>query len=153
VATRAAYEPDLTAGHYPALVLECYVPDLLGDLPAGAALGPGVIAVDPPSWGAIGLGAIQDVIQHAFGLVDLDRSAVELEALSPGRIGCPACPGRRDLGIALGEDPEYGPGIPDWLLNLILELGRAAKQPQAKSLAGALACAEPELRGGGHRRR
>jgi hypothetical protein len=245
VATAAEYEQELTAGRYPALVLEHRAPDLLGNMSAGAALGQGVIAADPPSWEPIGLGAIQDVVQHAFGLVDLDRSLVELEALSPGLMGCPACQGRRfgfpadlseaqrsmcvphvrqagavigerlrhaessnpdgwralggatirreqphlpnglatklpradqamyvvpepaelaerarliveaagwfegraaDLGVALGEDPEYGPGIPDWLLNLILELGRAGLAAEAKPVAEALGRVEPELR-------
>ena len=169
------------------------------------------------------------MVQHAFGLVDLDRSPVELEALSPGLMGCPACEGRRfgfpadlsqaqrsmcvphvsqagavigerlrhaessdpdgwqalvgatirrerphlpnglatslagadqamyvvpepadlaerarlaveaaswfegragDLGVALGEDPEYAPGIPDWLLNLISSWVGRASQPK-----------------------
>ena len=93
--TAAAHEHEVTAGRYPTLVLEHSAPDLLADLPGGAALGQAVIRADPPSWEDIGLGAIQDVVQRAFGPVDLDRSQVELEALPPGRLGCPACAGKR----------------------------------------------------------
>jgi hypothetical protein len=244
VVTAAAHEQEVTAGRYPTLVREHTAPDLLADLPGGAALGQAGIRAEPPSWDDIGLGAIQDVVQHAFGPVDLDRSQVELEALLPARLGCPACEGRRfgfpadlsesqssmcaahskqaaaviserlgraersnpdgwgalggaairrerphlpnglatrlagagaamyvvpepaelaeraravveaagwfpgrghDLGVALGEDPEYGPGIPDWLLNLILDLGRAGLADEAVSVAEALGRVEPEL--------
>ena len=244
VVTTAVHEQEVTAGRYPALILEHSAPDLLGDLPAGAALGPAVIGADPPSWEDIGLGAIQDAVQHAFGPVDLDRSPVELEALSPGQLGCLACEGRRfgfpadlsqaqssmcathskqadavikerlrqaersnpdgwralvgatirrerphlpnglatrlagageamyvvpepaelaerarlvveaagwfegrarDLGLALGDDPEYGPDMPDWLVNLILDLGRAGLPAEAKSVAEALGRIEPKL--------
>jgi hypothetical protein len=244
VVTAAVHEEEVTAGRYPALVVEHSVPDLIGDLLTGAALGPTVIAADPPSWEDIGLGAIQDAVQHAFGPVDLDRSPVELEALPPGQLGCAACRGTRfgfpadlsqaqrsmcaahskqadavikerlsraqrsnpagwralgratirrerphlpnglatrmagagqamfvvpepaelaeraravveaagwfegrarDLGIALGEDPEYGPDIPDWLLNLVLDLGRAGLADEAASVAEALGRIGPEL--------
>jgi hypothetical protein len=244
VVTAAMHEQEVPAGRYPVLVVEHSAPDLLGDLPAGATLGPAVIGADPPSWEDIGLGAIQDAVQHAFGPADLDQSPVELEDLSPNQLGCPACKGRpfgfprtcrkrrsrcaqstasrptlslksasggqsaaiqtagvrwaarpsgengricptgwprgwpeparpctarrsqpnspsaherlsrrragskvaRDMGIALGEDPEYGPDIPDWLLNLVLDLGRAGLADEAVSVAEALGRVEPELR-------
>jgi hypothetical protein len=244
VVTAAAHEQEVTAGRYPTLVREHSAPDLLADLPGGAALGQAGIRADPPSWEDIGLGAIQDVVQHAFGPVDLDRSQVELEALLLGELGCPGCEGKRfgfpaelsesqgsmcathskqaaaviserlgraersnpdgwgalggatirrerphlpnglatrladagealyvvreptelaeraravveaahwfpgrgqDLGVALGEDPEYGPDIPDWLLNLILDLGRAGLADEAVSVAAALGRVEAEL--------
>ena len=51
-----------------------------------------------------------------------------------------------DLGVALGEDPEYAPGIPDWLLNLILELGPGGpRSAEAKLVAEALGRVAPEL--------
>jgi Flp pilus assembly protein TadD len=244
VVTAAGHEQQVTAGRYSSLVLDHSVPDLLADLPAGATLGSATISADPPLWDDIGLGTIQDVIQHAFGPVDLDRSQVELAALSPGQPGCPACAGKRfgfpadlaesqdsmcaahrkqadavikerlaraersnpdgwgaltdatirrelphlpnglatglagaseamdvvpepadlaerarlvveaaawfsgrgrDFGVALGEDPEYGPDIPDWLMNFILNLGRAGLTDEALSVAEALAHVEPEL--------
>ena len=95
VVTASVHEQEVTAGGYPTLVREHSVRDLLADLPGGAALGQAGIRADPPSWEDIGLGAIQDVVQRAFGPVDLDRSQVELEALPPGRLGCPACAGKR----------------------------------------------------------
>lgn len=49
------------------------------------------------------------------------------------------------MGVALGEDPEYGPDIPDWLLNLVLDLGRAGLADEAVSVAEALGRVEPEL--------
>lgn len=244
VVTAARHKQEVIAGRYPSLVVDHSVPDLLADLSAGAALGSATISADPPSWDDIGLGAIQDVIQHAFGPVDLDRSQVELGALSRGQSGCPACAGKRfgfpadlaesqhsmcaahrkqadavikerlaraersnpdgwgaltdatirrelphlpnglatglagaseamyvvpepaelaerarlvveaaawfsgrgrDFGVALGEDPEYGPDIPDWLMNLILDLGRAGLTNEALSVAEALARVEPKL--------
>jgi hypothetical protein len=39
--------------------------------------------------------AITDLVQHAFGPVDLDRSAVELATVAAMGRGCPACAGRR----------------------------------------------------------
>ena len=93
VVTASAHEQEVTAGRYPTLVLEHSVPDLLADLPGGAALGQAEVRADPPSWEDIGLGAIQDVVQHSFGPVDLDRSRVELEHLLPGQLGCPPMSG------------------------------------------------------------
>jgi len=46
-------------------------------------------------WEDIGLGAITDFVQHAFGPVELDRSLVELTVAAAPRPGCPACAGRR----------------------------------------------------------
>jgi len=103
VVTAAEHEEDVVAGRYPDLAVARAAPDLLADPEAGVALGLPRIQADPPSWDDIGLGAITDIVQHAFGHVDLDRSLVELALLSPGSPGCPACAGRRfgfpaDLG-------------------------------------------------------
>jgi tetratricopeptide (TPR) repeat protein len=54
-----------------------------------------------PGWADIGLGAITDIVQHAFGPVDLDRSPVELATTAKPILGCPACGGRR-LGFPAG---------------------------------------------------
>jgi len=70
-------------------------PDLLSDRAAGSALGTPDIALVSADWEAIGLGAITDIVQHAFGPVDLDRSMVELAAAKGSRSDCPACAGRR----------------------------------------------------------
>ena len=48
-----------------------------------------------PQWEEIGLGAITDFVQQAFGPVDFDRSLVELTAAGVPLPGCPACAGRR----------------------------------------------------------
>src|SRR5205807_712921 len=48
-----------------------------------------------PQWEDIGLGAITDFVQQAFGPVDFDRSLVELTATSVPLPGCPACAGGR----------------------------------------------------------
>jgi tetratricopeptide (TPR) repeat protein len=48
-----------------------------------------------PVWEPMGLGAITDIVQHAFGPVDLDRSPVELAAVAAVHRGCPACAGGR----------------------------------------------------------
>jgi tetratricopeptide (TPR) repeat protein len=76
------------------------VPDLLsGALEGGtaeAALGsPAEITVDSDGWDDIGLGAITDIVQAAYGPVALDRSPVELAVLPDPRQHCPACAGRR----------------------------------------------------------
>ncbi len=43
----------------------------------------------------MGLGAITDLVQHAFGPVDLDRSPVELATVAAIHPRCPACAGGR----------------------------------------------------------
>ena len=45
-------------------------------------------------WGPIGLGALQDLVQEAFGTVDLDRSDVTLDPVDPTYDDCAACEGR-----------------------------------------------------------
>jgi hypothetical protein len=46
-------------------------------------------------WEPLGLGAIQDLVQEAYGPVDFDRSQVALNQIGAPRPGCPACAGRR----------------------------------------------------------
>jgi hypothetical protein len=53
------------------------------------------IGLVSPSWEPIGLGAITDVVVHAFGPVDLDRSLVTLPRASKRDDACPACHGQR----------------------------------------------------------
>jgi hypothetical protein len=104
VATAAAHEDAVTSGRYAQLVADGQLPELVSGQP-GSAFGPAVITAKSASWDAIGLGAITDFVQQAFGPVDFDRSLVELTATTAPRLGCPACAGRRfnfpaDLGNA-----------------------------------------------------
>jgi hypothetical protein len=69
--------------------------DLMTTTPDGPPLGIPQIRLDSTGWQDIGLGAITDIVQHAFGPVDLDRSGVELAPAPTPRAGCPACTGRR----------------------------------------------------------
>ena len=89
IVTAAEHAEDVVAGRYPDLAVARTAPDLLADPEAGGALGVPRIQADPPSWDDIDLGAITDIVQHAFGHVDLDRSLVELAILSPKAPGCP----------------------------------------------------------------
>ena len=57
--------------------------------------GGAVITAVSPGWEDIGLGAITDFVQQAFGPVDFDRSLVELTIRAVPLPGCPACAGRR----------------------------------------------------------
>ncbi len=218
--------------------------DLLDNRPAGAALGTPTIDLVSPGWEDIGLGAITDIAQHAFGPVDLDRSPVTLPPLPQRLAACPACAGRHfgfpadlaeaqarmcpthdakaaavirarlaranasnpdgwsaitdasaridrphlpnglatkladaghgmyvvpelaelprrarlvveatswfpgrvsDFAIALGEEPDLAGFLPDWLVNLVVDLGRAGLGTEAAAVGDALATVDPEL--------
>jgi hypothetical protein len=88
ITTAAAHEDAVTSGLYAALAAREVVPGLLSGDP-GPGLGEAVITAETPSWDAIGLGAITDFVQQAFGPVDLDRSLVELTVTAAPRPGCP----------------------------------------------------------------
>jgi hypothetical protein len=94
VTTAAAHEGAVASGRYAELAARGEVPGLLSADPA-PALREAVITAEAPDWDHIGLGAITDFVQEAFGPVDLDRSLVELTVTSAPRPGCPACAGRR----------------------------------------------------------
>jgi hypothetical protein len=244
VMTGAANRDVVISGQYPDLARKGKMPDLVGDPAAGSALGQAGLRVVSPQWESIGLGAIADIVQHAFGPVDLDRSPVELNAAA-SRPGCPACAGRRfdfpaelaeardrmcrahraeaeavitrrlvrpetsnpdgwgalgaasrrleqphlpngraaklagardamyvipepeelavrarlvieaagwfpgraqDFAIALGEEPESGDVLPEWLMNLVLDLGRAGLGTEAVMVGEALGLVDPEQR-------
>ncbi|MBV8947304.1 MAG: SEC-C domain-containing protein [Solirubrobacterales bacterium] len=83
------------AGAYPDLAFRGEAPRLLVPDRAGAQLGTPTISAPEQSWEPIGLGAIQDLVQEAFGPVDLDRSLVALPPSDAPRRGCPACAGIR----------------------------------------------------------
>jgi hypothetical protein len=94
VTAAAAHQDAVTSGRYAQLAARGEVPGLLSGDPA-SALGEAVITAEAPEWDDIGLGAITDFVQEAFGPVDLDRSLVELTVTAAPRRGCPACAGRR----------------------------------------------------------
>jgi hypothetical protein len=240
VATAAEQHAAVTSGRYPQLVRQGAVPDLLSDLTSGGALGPAAISPVSRKWEDIGLGAITDIVQQAFGPVDLDRSMVEFTArYHPGcsacqgsRFGFPAelaearptmCrshqseaqkvirsrmnrakasnaegwaaltdasdrlgrphlpnglatklanvddamytaepreltslaalvieaaswfPGRpQDLAMALGEEPAMLMLLPDWLMNLVLQLGQVGLGAEASAVAEALSRVDPD---------
>ena len=72
----AAHEALAVSGGYAQLAAAGAAPPLLGD--PGASL-PGLrLELVSNGWDPIGLGAIQDLVQEAYGPVDLDRSTVSL---------------------------------------------------------------------------
>ena len=94
VTTAAAHEDAVTSGRYAELVAHRKAPDLLSGEP-GPDPGEAAIVAVSPQWEDIGLGAITDFVQQAFGPVDFDRSLVELTAAGVPLPSCPACAGRR----------------------------------------------------------
>jgi SEC-C motif len=88
------HEELLIAGDYHARVLTGEAPRLLDGLTGdhGAFGVPSIQA--RRSWGPIGFGALLDLVQEAFGPVDLDRSAVTLDPVDPPSEDCAACAGR-----------------------------------------------------------
>jgi len=108
LARAAALESLLVAGGYPALAAEGAVPRLLDGTAAPVELGAPVVMLRGSGWEPIGLGAIQDLVQDAFGPVDLDRSQIALGPARRHHEPCPACRGERfgfpaDLHDAAGR--------------------------------------------------
>ncbi len=93
VVTASHHEETVNSSRYPAA--RHVVPDLVSDLAAGSALGAAKITAASDQWEPIGLAAITDLAQSVFGPVDLDRSPVELTAVTDVRQECPACTGDR----------------------------------------------------------
>jgi hypothetical protein len=87
-------EEELVAGDYPRRAARGETARLLAELDAdhGAFSRPSIQA--KRSWSSIGLGALTDLVQHAFGAVDLDRSNVVLAPVEPVTDDCPACQGQ-----------------------------------------------------------
>jgi SEC-C motif len=54
-----------------------------------------LVEVRSDGWEEIGLGALQDLVGDAFGVVELDRSPVALDPVEPEDDDCPACEGER----------------------------------------------------------
>ncbi len=88
------YELVLAGGDYHDRAIAGSLPRLLAD--AGGDRGdfaaPDVLARQ--RWGSVGLGALQDLVQEAFGSVDLDRSMVKLDPVEPSYDDCAACAGK-----------------------------------------------------------
>jgi hypothetical protein len=88
------YELVLISGEYYDRALAGTLPRLLAD--AGGERGqfarPEIQA--PRSWGSVGLGALQDLVQEAFGSIDLDRTKVTLDRVEPSYDDCAACDGK-----------------------------------------------------------
>jgi hypothetical protein len=106
VATAAAHREAVTSGRYPGLAASGTAPDLLSGNPAPP--GEAAVTAESPQWDDIGLGAITDFVQQAFGPVDFDRSLVELTVMAAPRPGCPACAGRRfKFPADLAESKEW----------------------------------------------
>jgi hypothetical protein len=85
----------LIAGGYPELAYRGEVPRLLGADDGSRRLRPPAVTVRDPSWEPIGLAAIQDLVQDAFGPVDFDRSTIGLPPSDTPLAPCPACRGIR----------------------------------------------------------
>ncbi len=83
------------AGAYPDLAHRGEVPRLLTRPGGPGRLGTPSVTVRSMDWEPIGLGAIQDLAQDAFGPVDLDRSIVALPPGDAVHPDCPACAGAR----------------------------------------------------------
>jgi hypothetical protein len=94
-AMRAALEHEelLISGDYHALAVAGEAPRLLEQLDDdhGAFGIPQVQC--RRGWGPVGFGALMDLVQEAFGPVDLDRSPVALAPVEPAGETCPACRG------------------------------------------------------------
>jgi len=83
----------LISGEYYDRIVAGQSPRLLDELAAdhGAFGTPSIQA--RRGWGPIGFGALLDLVEEAFGPVDLDRSVVRLDPVEPATSGCPACGG------------------------------------------------------------
>lgn len=95
VAVGVSQELLLVSGAYAQLAFAGKVPGLLSAIGELSAMEPPEFDPAGDGWEPIGLGAIQDLVQAQFGPVDLDRSAVRLDAVAEPAAGCPACAGER----------------------------------------------------------
>jgi hypothetical protein len=87
------YELVLASGEYFDRALAGALPRLLDGVGGDPGeFGKPTIQVRQP-WGPFGLGALQDLVQEAFGSVALDRSKVSLDPVDPSYEDCEACKG------------------------------------------------------------
>jgi len=87
------YELLLGAGDYHDRAVAGTLPRLLDGIGGdrGEFAAPTIQVRQP--WGPVGLGALQDLVQEAFGSVALDRSDVMLDPVAPSYDDCAACQG------------------------------------------------------------
>lgn len=91
----AAAEHLLVSGAHPGLVAAGRAPRLLEGLDEAGTFQRPTLRVPSAGWEPLGLGAIQDLVQDAFGPVDLDRSLVRFDPVERNNPGCAACRGER----------------------------------------------------------
>ena len=108
MAAALAREEELISGDYPRLAARGETARLLADLDGdhGAFARPAIQA--RRSWSPVGLGALTDLVQHAFGAVDLDRSNVTLD---PGRARDRGLPGVPGPAVRLPVEPRGRQGV------------------------------------------
>lgn len=91
---RAAHcEALLDAGDYPEQARSGEAPGLLVRPTGADPLGTPTVDVISDGWEPVGLGTVQDLVQDAFGPVDLDRSRVTLDPVDEPSDECPGCAG------------------------------------------------------------
>ena len=83
----------LVTGVYAELAFRGETPLLLAAPAVAPTLTAPTARLRSPHWEPAGLGAVQDLVQEAFGPVALDRSAVRLTPAETPVAGCPACTG------------------------------------------------------------
>jgi hypothetical protein len=89
------YELVLASGEYFDRTVAGALPRLLDGVGSDREqFGSPTIQVRQP-WGPFGLGALQDLVQEAFGSVELDRSKVALDPVESSYDDCEACKGAK----------------------------------------------------------
>jgi hypothetical protein len=88
-----ACEGLLVSGAYADLAFRGQTPRLIREPSPTTTLPPPGVHMRVGRWEPMGLGAVQDLVQDAFGPVALDRSAVRLTPAETPEAGCPACAG------------------------------------------------------------
>jgi hypothetical protein len=76
------------------------------------------------------------VVPEPGVLAERAQLVVEAAGWFPGRAG--------ELALALGEEPEAVGRLPDWLVNLVIDLGRGGLGAEAAAVGDALARVDPD---------
>ena len=84
----------MAAGDYHDRAVRGKLPRLLDDVGGDRGIFGAPSVQVRGTWGSVGLGALQDLVQEAFGSVALDRSKVKLEPVEPSYDDCAACEGK-----------------------------------------------------------